>query len=86
MSAKASERAVKPVRLQLQDLLYSQGFGTRRICQGLIEQGHTRLGLLQGASVCDDPWQVVEVERDEIARIIGSKRIHDNQVSLFFLV
>jgi 16S rRNA pseudouridine516 synthase len=64
VSAKASERAVKPVRLQLQDLLYSQGFGTRRICQGLIEQGHTRLGLLQGASVCDDPWQVVEVERD----------------------
>ena len=27
---------------------------------------------------------VVEVERDEIARIIGSKRIHDNQVSFSF--
>ena len=26
--------------MQLQDILYSQGFGTRRICAGLIQQGH----------------------------------------------
>ena len=25
--------------MQLQDILYSQGFGTRRICAGLIQQG-----------------------------------------------
>ncbi len=64
VSTKASDRGAKPVRMQLQDLLYSQGFGTRRICQGLIEQGHTQLGLLGQASVCDDPWQEVQVERD----------------------
>ena len=29
---------------------------------------------------------VVEVERDEIARIIGSKRIQDNQVRYFPLL
>ena len=26
--------------MQLQDILFSQGFGTRRICAGLIQQGH----------------------------------------------
>ena len=31
--------------MQLQDILYSQGFGTRRVCAGLIQQGWV--------SVCD---------------------------------
>ncbi len=26
--------------MQLQDILYTQGFGTRRVCAGLIQQGH----------------------------------------------
>jgi 16S rRNA pseudouridine516 synthase len=26
--------------MQLQDVLFSQGFGTRRVCAGLIQQGH----------------------------------------------
>ena len=26
-------------RMQLQDVLYSQGFGTRRVCAGLVQQG-----------------------------------------------
>ncbi len=26
-------------RMQIQDILYSQGFGTRRVCAGLIQQG-----------------------------------------------
>jgi len=30
--------AAKPHRLE--DILYSQGFGTRRVCAGLIQQGH----------------------------------------------
>ena len=25
--------------MQIQDILYSQGFGTRRVCAGLIQQG-----------------------------------------------
>ena len=37
--------------MQLQDILYSQGFGTRRICAGLIQQGHVTVG---GEAV-DDP-------------------------------
>jgi 16S rRNA pseudouridine516 synthase len=30
--------------MQLQDILYSQGFGTRRVCAGLIQQGHVEVG------------------------------------------
>ncbi len=29
--------------MQLQDILYSQGFGTRRVCAGLIQQGLVRI-------------------------------------------
>ena len=32
----------KPRRLE--DILYSQGFGTRRVCAGLIQQGHVSVG------------------------------------------
>ena len=30
--------------MQLQDILFSQGFGTRRVCAGLIQQGFVTLG------------------------------------------
>jgi 16S rRNA pseudouridine516 synthase len=30
--------------MQLQDILYSQGFGTRRVCAGLIQQGWVAVG------------------------------------------
>jgi 16S rRNA pseudouridine516 synthase len=37
--------------MQLQEILYSQGFGTRRICAGLIQQGHV---TVEGVA-CIDP-------------------------------
>ena len=39
--------------MQLQDLLYSQGFGTRRVCCGLVQQGWVSLGEAQ--EPCTDP-------------------------------
>lgn len=36
--------------MQLQDILYSQGFGTRRVCAGLVQQG-----LVQVFAAADDP-------------------------------
>jgi 16S rRNA pseudouridine516 synthase len=30
--------------MSLQDILFSQGFGTRRVCAGLVQQGHVSLG------------------------------------------
>ena len=52
--------------MQLQDILFSQGFGTRRICAGLIQQGHVRVpvgdGLVpQGWQVCTDALHEIEV-------------------------
>jgi len=29
--------------MQLQDILYTQGFGSRRVCAGLIQQGHVQV-------------------------------------------
>jgi len=47
--------------MQLQDILYSQGFGTRRICAGLVQQGYVQIDLGQGMSVCGDATQDVSV-------------------------
>lgn len=44
--------------MQLQEILFSQGFGTRRICAGLIQQG---LVAVQGQP-CDDPFAAFEPE------------------------
>ncbi len=40
--------------MQLQEILYSQGFGTRRVCAGLIQQGHVALAQGDGWQVCTD--------------------------------
>ncbi len=44
--------------MQLQDILFSQGFGTRRICAGLIQQGRV---TVEGAP-CTDPLARFEPE------------------------
>lgn len=40
----------------LADILFSQGFGTRRVCSGLIEQGMVRVA----GEVVLDPWAAYE--------------------------
>jgi len=43
--------------MQLQDILYSQGFGTRRVCAGLVQQGHVQVlphGPAGAAVPCTD--------------------------------
>jgi 16S rRNA pseudouridine516 synthase len=44
--------------MQLQDILYSQGFGSRRICAGLIEQGRVSVA----GEACEDPLRDFAVE------------------------
>jgi 16S rRNA pseudouridine516 synthase len=44
--------------MQLQDILYSQGFGSRRLCTGLIEHGEVAVG----GQVCDDPLRDLPTE------------------------
>jgi 16S rRNA pseudouridine516 synthase len=47
--------------MQLQEILYSQGFGTRRVCAGLIQQGWVQADLGQGYGPCTDPMADVAV-------------------------
>lgn len=44
-------------RMRLSELLFSQGFGTRRVCAGLIEQGLVRVG----GAACTDPAAEVDL-------------------------
>lgn len=44
--------------MQLQQVLFSQGFGTRRVCAGLVEQGHVSVG----GETCTDPYADVVPE------------------------
>ncbi len=37
--------------MQLQEILYTQGFGTRRVCAGLVQQGHVAVYDRQGQEV-----------------------------------
>ncbi|MDO8904806.1 16S rRNA pseudouridine(516) synthase [Hydrogenophaga sp.] len=46
--------------MQLQDILFSQGFGTRRICCGLVQQGLVALG--ESRESCSDPLTLVSTE------------------------
>ena len=42
--------------MQVQDILFSQGFGTRRVCAGLVQQGHVAVG----GKTIDDPTEELE--------------------------
>ena len=50
--------------MQLQEILYSQGFGTRRICAGLIQQGLVQVidAATQEAQTCLDATEDVGLE------------------------
>jgi len=47
--------------MQIQELLFSQGFGTRRICQGLVEQGHVRFQSNGEWITPLEAWEEIEV-------------------------
>ena len=40
MRNEMDARPCDTLPMQLQEILYSQGFGTRRVCAGLVQQGH----------------------------------------------
>lgn len=44
--------------MRLDDILYTQGFGTRRVCAGLVQQGHVAVGDL----VVTDPGADFDTE------------------------
>jgi len=48
--------------MQLQDILFSQGFGTRRICCGLVQQGLVKVEESSGLRICTDPTETFTEE------------------------
>lgn len=48
------------IMMQLQDILFSQGFGTRRVCSGLVQQGMVVVG--DATAPCLDPGAAFEEE------------------------
>ena len=46
--------------LALSEVLFSQGFGTRRVCSGLVQMGHVLLG--EERQACDDPGAEVDTD------------------------
>ncbi|WP_353395135.1 16S rRNA pseudouridine(516) synthase [Hydrogenophaga sp. 5NK40-0174] len=46
--------------MRLEEILYSQGFGTRRVCLGLIQQGHVRVGAED--RLAQDPDEDLETD------------------------
>ena len=46
--------------MKLEEILFSQGFGTRRVCAGLIQQGRVRVG--EPPVPCTDAWADFEPE------------------------
>ena len=44
--------------MQIQEILYTQGFGTRRVCAGLVQQGWVQVYALDEGNMpqpCTDP-------------------------------
>ena len=56
------------IMMQLQDILFSQGFGTRRICCGLVQQGLVQVG--HEGLTCTDPTEAFE-EAGLVFRVQG---------------
>jgi 16S rRNA pseudouridine516 synthase len=48
--------------LRLDDLLFSQGFGTRRVCAGLIQQGLAQFPALPGTKPIEDATEIIANE------------------------
>jgi 16S rRNA pseudouridine516 synthase len=46
--------------MQLQDILFSQGFGTRRVCAGLVQQGLVQVGVDADLVVAGNPAEMFE--------------------------
>lgn len=57
----------------LQDVLFTQGFGTRRVCAGLIQQGLVELRSANGGqwAVCTDTQAPLEFDNQACFRVRG---------------
>jgi len=48
--------------MYLSDLLFSQGFGTRRICAGLVQQGLVKIDTGSGLQLMDEDQDITPTD------------------------
>jgi 16S rRNA pseudouridine516 synthase len=65
--------------MKLSQVLFSQGFGARRECEGLILHGHVRLG----GDVCDDPF--FEIDPHGLAFSVRGEPWHYQEKALLVM-
>lgn len=65
--------------MQLQDILFSQGFGTRRICCGLVQQGLVAVGESKETST--DPLELLPTE-DLVFWVQGVRWVYQERAYL----
>jgi len=53
---------VKKIKMKLQEIVYSQGFGVRRVCLGLIQQGQVMVYRRGIATICLHPEEEFDEE------------------------
>ena len=68
--------------MELQDLLYSQGFGTRRVCVGLVQKACVRLQTDGQWQTCDDPWFEVQASSDWPFEVQGQAWVYRERAHL----
>ena len=68
--------------MELQDLLYSQGFGTRRVCVGLVQKGWVRLQTDGQWHTCEDPWLEVDARLDWPFEVQGQPWVYRERAHL----
>lgn len=67
--------------MQLQDILFSQGFGTRRVCMGLVQQGLVLVG--DDLQPCTDPTAMFQ--EDEFIFQVQGERWQYHQLAYLLL-
>lgn len=67
--------------MQIQDILFSQGFGTRRVCCGLVQQGFVQVQAGTDMAVVSDPAAIFETPQLEYM-VQGERWIYQAQAFL----
>ena len=66
---------------QIQDILFSQGFGTRRVCCGLVQQGLVQVQTGDDLAVVDDPTAAFD-SRQLVFVVQGVRWVYQAQAFL----
>ena len=69
--------------MELHEVIYSQGFGTRRVCAGLIQQGHVELPLVLGEIGSAGKWQLCVEPHLQVAEDVRFLRIQGKVWEIF---